>query len=157
MKKDPSLFKCLMLSAFLVVITSCTPESCLEETESFLKASFYSYSKPLNALPPDSLTVYGAGRDTAKIYASAQAIKEARLPLNPQTGSSVFIIRLNGISDTLSLSYSSYPHLISRECGYTYYHNITEPPAFTKNIIDSVWIKNNVITTKNEENIRIFY
>lgn len=154
MKKDLSLIIFILLSV-LTVLISCTPESCLEKTESFLEASFYSDSTK-TALAPDSLTIYGAGRDTSKIYSSTAAIRVASLPLNAQTGSSVFIIKINGITDTLSFQYFSYPHLISRECGYTYYHNI-EPPAFTKHIIDSIWTKNNVITTKDEENIRIFY
>jgi hypothetical protein len=155
MKKDSHLCIPLLLLAYLTVITSCTPESCLEKTESFLEASFYSDSTK-NAMAPDSLTIFGAGRDTSKIYSSKAAVRVASLPLDAQTGSSVFVIKINGITDTLSFFYYSYPHLISRECGYTYYHNI-EPPAFTRHIIDSISIKNNVITPKDEENIRIYY
>ena len=152
--KKVSHFSIFVLSlACLSVIISCTPESCLEKTESFLDASFYIGD---TATPPDSLTIFGAGRDTSKIYSSKAAVKIANLPLDPQTGSSVFVIKINGTTDTLSFSYYSYPHLISRECGYTYYHNI-EPPVFTMHIIDSIRVINKVITPKDEENIRIYY
>ncbi len=156
MKKDSSLFIFILLSVFLTSLISCTPESCLEDTESFLEASFYSDSTG-KALAPDSLTVFGAGRDTSKIYSASTGVRVASFPLNAETGSSVFIIKINGTTDTLTFLYSSYPHLISRECGYTYYHDLIESPLFTTNIIDSISTKNNVITTKIEENIQIFY
>lgn len=139
----------------LLYFAACTPESCLEETESFLEASFYSYATG-GILAPDSLTLYGTGRDTSMIYSSLAAVKIASIPLNPAETTSSFVIMINGVEDTLVFSHFSYPHLISRECGYTFYHNL-DSMSFTKNAIDSVWIRNNIITTFDEENIRIFY
>ncbi|HLN56207.1 MAG TPA: DUF6452 family protein [Bacteroidales bacterium] len=147
----------ILLTGIIAFLESCTPESCLDDTESFLEASFYNY-KTKNVQVPDSITIYGVGRDTSKVYSSALAIKVASLPLNPASTSSAFVVRINGISDTLSISHFSYPHLISKECGYTYYHEIyPDSLTFTKNTIDSIWIKNRIITTLDEENIRIFY
>lgn len=148
----------IIMSVILISMTflsSCTPESCLEETESSLEASFYSYSSK-NPQTPDSLTSFGLGMDTSRIYSAATGVRFARLPLNPDTLSSVFTIKINGVADTLSLFHTSYPHLISRECGYAFYHNI-DSVQFTNNGIDSIWIRNTVVTTTDEENIRIFY
>lgn len=156
MRKRTRLFILVFLPGILTIISSCTPESCLEETEAFLKSSFYSYTNPQEALPPDSLTVYGLGRDTSLVYSAAPAVRIARLPLNPAAPSSVFVFRINGVTDTLSLYHYSYPHLISRECGYTYYHNL-DSLSFTMNAIDSIWIRNGVITTLDNENIQVFY
>ncbi|NLA49578.1 MAG: hypothetical protein GX876_08970, partial [Bacteroidales bacterium] len=41
----------------LVLSVSCTPGSCFEETNAYLKASFYQTSTD-RAVPPDSLTLY---------------------------------------------------------------------------------------------------
>lgn len=155
MKDRISVIKMTVLLIAMTFLSSCTPESCLEETEAFLEASFYSYSSK-NPQIPDSLTSFGLDMDTSRIYSAATGIRLARLPLNPDALSSAFTIRINGVADTLSFFHTSYPHLISRECGYTFYHNI-DSVLFTNNGIDSIWIRNTVVTTTDEENIRIFY
>lgn len=155
MKDRISVIIPTILLCVLVCLHSCTPESCLEDTEAFLEASFYSYSTG-NAQAPDSLTAFGFGRDTSRIYSATPGIRVARLPLHPEAGSTAFLISINGVGDTLSFIHTSYPHLISRECGYTFYHNI-DSVSFTTNAIDSIWVKNIVVTTIDEENIRIFF
>ena len=155
MKRKASGYIALLLSGILFFFCSCTPESCIDDTESFLEAKFFSRST-LNQQTPDSLTVYGYGRDTAKIYSASRLINIASLPLNPSAQSTVFVFIINGITDTISFYHYSYPHLISRECGYSYNHTL-DSLKHTNNNIDSVWVKNNLITTTNEENIHIFY
>lgn len=139
---------------FLFII-SCTQEACFDETNAYLKASFYlkSTQKPL---APDSLTLYGIGRDTSKIYTKTPSIKQALIPLNSSAGSCGFIVRINGVSDTIFIRYTSFPHLLSQECGYTYYHTL-DSVAVTKNIVDSLAVQLNAVTTLNGENIRIYY
>lgn len=139
----------------LVSLSSCTPESCFDETDAFLEASFYSYTTG-NAQVPDSLTAYGLGRDTSKIYSAVPGLRLARLPLQPYAASTTIVIIINGVADTLSFVHTSYPHLISRECGYTFHHDL-ESVSFTTNAIDSIWVRNIFVTTIDEENIRIFY
>lgn len=155
MKRHFSVIIPTLLTLALMCLSSCTPESCLDETDAFLEASFYSKTTK-TAQVPDSLTVYGLGRDTSRIYSATQGIRLARLPLQPDAASTSFVISLNGTVDTLSFVHTSYPHLISRECGYTFYHDI-ESVTFTMNAIDSIWVRNIFVTTTDEENIRIFY
>jgi hypothetical protein len=150
----------LTISAFLIVISllliiSCTPGSCFEETNAYVKASFYLNSTG-KLLAPDSLTIYGEGMDSVKIYTRAPKVTLANIPLNSSVESCSLIFIINGINDTITFSYSSYPHLISKECGYTFYHNI-EMPSFTKNIIDTIIMRKSTITTINEENLLIYY
>jgi hypothetical protein len=140
---------------FLLLLSSCSPESCYEETNAFLKVSFYkSTTGKLTA--PDSLTLFGLGMETNKLYDKTAGVQRAFFPLNSGTDNCVFIIRINGISDTITLSYSSYPHLISKECGYSFYHTL-ETLTTTHHIIvtDSIMKRN--ITTLNGENIHIYY
>ena len=144
-----------ILSGLILFMLSCTPESCFEETKSFLKASLYdNITKKLQA--PDSLTAYGLNMETNKLYNKAKKLQIALLPLNALTDNCAFIIKINGITDTLELWYSSYPHLVSKECGYTFYHNL-DTLTYTTNAIDSIYIRKNIITTINEENVQIFY
>ena len=146
-----SLF--IMMPAIILFIGSCTAGSCFEETESYLKATFY-----VNATPaaPDSLTLYGLNNDSL-IYYKTVNVQPALIPLNASTESSSFIIQVNGISDTIVFQYTSYPHLISKECGYTYYHQLDTLPRFTKHFIKDIYTGNKTITNLNVENIRIFY
>jgi hypothetical protein len=138
-----------------ILMASCTPGSCFEETNAFVKTTFFLDSTGVK-LAPDSLTVYGIGRDTSKIYNKTRNINPALLPLDASTGGCGFVIRINGINDTISFTYSTYPHSISKECGYTFYHTI-DFPVYSTNIIDSVGLVKSTITTLSEENIRIYY
>ena len=144
-----------IFALFSLVLTFCTPEACFEETNSFVKASFYQNATG-KYLAPDSITLYGSSMETSKLYNRARYVQPALMPLNSATDNCTLIIRINGIADTLTMTYSSYPHLISKECGYTFYH-ILDSYIVTKNIIDTIIIRNRSITTVNEENIRIFY
>lgn len=140
---------------FVTFHGSCTPEACFEETNVFVKASFYDYATK-NISAPDSITLFGLGRETEKIYDCARGVKPALFPLDASTDNCKFIIRINGSADTLEFRYYSYPHLISVECGYTFYHNL-DTILHTTNNIDYIFIGKRNISTVNEENIRIFY
>mgnify|MGYP001590654895 CR=1 FL=1 len=153
MMKLRSFLAVLSIVGISALMISCAPEACFEETNAYLKASFYISNE--EQVAPDSLTVFGLGQ-TTKIYNKAGNVQPALLPLNASAGSCIYIIRINGLNDTIQFLYSSYPHLISKECGYTFYH-ILDLPVYTQNNIDTILIINRSITTANEENIRIFY
>lgn len=146
-----------LVSGFFLLFYSCTPQSCFEQTDALVKATLY-LNKSGKLLAPDSLTIYGLNMETNKLYNRANRVTMAQLPLNASESQSTFIIKINGITDTLVFRYTSYAHLISKECGYTFYHNlISDSLTYSKNSIDTIYIPNNNITTLNEENIRIFY
>ena len=144
----------LFLSATFILF-SCTPQSCQEETEVLIGSSFYM-SGTGRSTAPDSVTVYGAGKDGSFICRNATGKQVIFLPPDASSGYCSFVIGINGIYDTLTFSYSTYPHLLSKECGYTYFYTISGC-SFTENAIDTVIIRNNRVTNRNEENIRIFY
>ena len=150
------LFLLIPLFLFLYIFSSCTPVSCIEETNAFVKVSFYN-SETRKLTPPDSITIFGLGMETNKLYDKGFRVQPALLPLNAAADKCVYIIIINGITDTLALTYNSYPHLISKECGYSFYHTIDTTLTITHYDIDSVKIMKRNITTINEENIRIYY
>jgi hypothetical protein len=146
----------IVLTGLLLLLFSCAPDSCFDVTESFVKASFYdNVTKKMRA--PDSLTLYGINMDTNLVYSKKSNIQPALIPMDASASGCRFIIKINGLTDTLEFSYNSYPHLVSKECGYTFYYNLTDTPRYSKNAIDYIYLTNRNITTVNEENIRIFY
>jgi hypothetical protein len=155
MRKSLSRSLIFVLSGLIILVFSCIQGSCFDETESYLKASFYNTSFG-KIVAPDSLTLYGLNRDSI-IYDKVADLTLALIPLNDTAQSSTFVIKINGITDTIEFRYSSYPHLISKECGYTYYHHLDAAPVFTKHIIDSILIDSPTVTNLKIENITIKY
>jgi hypothetical protein len=144
----------IILPCLIFSLASCTPGSCFEETESYLKASFYN-NETKKLVAPDSVTLYGLNNDSI-IYDKSAKVQPALIPLNASKDTCTFVIVINGVTDTVEFTYNSYPHLISKECGYTFYHQLDT--VLTKNhAIKDVYISNKTITNLNVENIRIFY
>ena len=141
---------------FTALIYSCAPEACLEETGSFLNASLYNDTTKKKE-SPDSLTIYGLNHETSKLYDKAKGVQPALLPLDQSADNCSFIVRINGITDTITFRYTSRPHLISKECGYAIFHNLVDTPFYTKNAIDYIYSASRNVTNVHEENIRIFY
>lgn len=139
----------------MLLLSSCTPGSCFDETNAFVKATMYLTSTE-KATAPDSLTLYGMNMDTNRIYNKDAGVRLALLPLNDSASSCAFVMKINGIYDTVTFEYTSYPHLLSKECGYTFYHTI-ERALYTRHLIDTIMVRKSTVTTLNEENIRIYY
>jgi hypothetical protein len=153
MRKPGHYFSVLLIALGSAFIISCTPGACYEETNAYLKATFYSNkSKEKNS--PDSLTLIGLNK-TEKIYNKESGIQPAFFPLDASSESCTFVIKINNVTDTIQFIYSSYPHLISKECGYTFYHKL-DTFYLSRNAF-YVYKSSNNVTTANEENIRIFY
>ena len=153
--KKNKLFLLIMLVVFPLHFFRCTPESCLEETTSFINATFYKTSTSKPAMP-DSVTVFGIGKEDFRLYSKSTGLSGLRLPLNPSAGECGFVIKINNTTDTLRFRYTSFPHLVSKECGFTYYHTLDTTLVYG-NAITRVVERNKNITTFNEENIRIYF
>jgi hypothetical protein len=156
MKISTRRYITIILSGLILFLHSCTPGSCFEETTAFLNATFYKTGSDIPAIA-DSVTVYGIGRDSARIYNKSQKVSKILLPLDASSVTSGFVIKIDDITDTLILYYSSYPHLISKECGITFYYTLDPQYSVTGSKVDTIIFRNNNITNINEENIRIFY
>jgi hypothetical protein len=153
MKNPVSFFSAMLIVLGSTVMISCTPEACFEETNAYLKATFYSNTSKVTDTP-DSLTLIGLNK-TVRIYNKESGVQPALFPLDASSDTCTFIIKINNVTDTIQFIYSSYPHLISKECGYTFYHKL-DTFYLSRNAF-YVYKSSNNITTANEENIRIFY
>jgi hypothetical protein len=144
----------ILVPGIIMFLYSCTTGSCFEETECYVKAGFY---KNTTRTPPDSLTLSGLNNDSL-IYNHQASIQPGLIPLNSSVDSCTFIIVINGESDTIEFRYTNYPHLISKECGYTFYHHLdTIIPLEHFHSIKRIEYINQTITNLNAENIRIYY
>lgn len=151
-------FTCYILFGLIIILlgqtSSCVPQACLEDMEANAKGSFYATGTG-KLQTPDSVTLYGLGRDTSKIYDNASKLQTIEIPLDAGSDTCRFVLKINGTADTLTFIYTSYPHLVTKECGYTYYHTVDQI-INTRPSVDFL-ISNGKITTTNEENFRIFY
>jgi hypothetical protein len=149
-------FSILFLLLLVIrLIPSCTPETCIGETTSFVHVTFYkATTNKLTA--PDSITVFGIGLDTARLYSKALNTSSIKLPLDASSDRCGFMLKINNKTDSLKFVYTSYPHLISKECGITFFYSLNSLQA-GGSAIDTVLIFNKNITTFNGENIRIIY
>ena len=143
-----------IISILILTLSQCAPLPCTLETDAKLKASFFSTGTG-TAIAADSVTLYGIGRDTSKIYYKATSLKSISFPLNSGADSCSFFIKLNTHTDTITFYYSNYTHLISKECGYTFYHTLDS--IRHNRSVPNYNIMNSTITTINAENIRIFF
>jgi hypothetical protein len=145
------------LSGVILFCLSCAPQTCYENTEAMVNASLYLKSSG-KIQAPDSLTVYGVNMETNKLLDKIKGVKVVNLPLDAAATSCIYVIRINDTNDTVRFVYDSFPHLISKECGYTFYHNLVpDSLTYTKHKIVSISVSKSSITTTNEENIRIYY
>lgn len=144
-----------LIAGLILLVSSCTPGSCFDETEARVKATFYSLQTQ-KILIPDSISLYGIDMDTNKIYDKDFKVQSIQFPLKASGISCKFIIKINGVIDTMEFSYSNYPYLLSKECGYTFFYNL-DTVVHSFNIIKSVSFEKKTITTFNEENMRIYY
>ncbi|MBA4321510.1 MAG: hypothetical protein C0408_01700 [Odoribacter sp.] len=156
MKNKRSGFSRLtILLLFILFFISCTPESCFENTTSMVNATFYK-AGTYKPLAPDSITVFGIGKEINKLYSKSTKLTVIQLPLNASSESCGFVIKINDITDTIKFTYSGFPHLISMECGITFHYTLNSHWKHGSTI-DSIKIINSNITTFSEENIRIYY
>jgi hypothetical protein len=144
-----------ILSVAILILHSCVSESCFDETIPFIRASFYRTGSNLVQVP-DSITVYGIGNESVKVYNKARNVSVMELPLDASSEECGFVIKINTVTDTLRFTYTNYYHLISKECGITFFH-ILDSYKVSGIQVDTIIIRNNNITTSHEENIRIFY
>lgn len=102
----------------------------------------------------DSITIYGAGSDTA-IYNNAKQQKVLYMPLRCDTALSVYELTWHGLTDTLYVHHSNDIYFIDLACGCKVYHLIDSVWG-TEKFIDSCKIVNAAVSTYNETNISLY-
>ena len=76
-------------------------------------------------------------------------------PMDMNALSSTMIMQADSLVDTLIINYTVVPVLVSYECGFTNTFEVSGL-SYTRHLIDSISMINNVANVDNEENLKIF-
>jgi hypothetical protein len=147
-------FILLILPVLFLYSIACTPQGCDEETQATVNGTFYRTGTGTSQAP-DSVTLFGLGKDTNLIYDNARDERIIKIPLDAGSDTSRFVMMINDSYDTVTFIYTSYTHLVSKACGFTFYH-VLDTIINNRDTIN-YYIINRDVTTIYKENIRIFY
>jgi hypothetical protein len=157
MKLKNQLFFLIVLIIFF--ICSCDTPPCEDTNGVQVNLGFYHFDgKALKDTLIDSLNIF-LKNDSASHFSDGTKKKtgEVALPLSMITDSSTFIFQFDSsVNDTLTFRYTQHLKLVSYECGFVNFFNITSYET-TTNRIDSVWIRKDLVEYGNEENIKIYF
>lgn len=149
----------IRLIIIIVAVSSCTADPCEYPDGVRANIGFYTFDgKSLQDTLIDSLKVYLLNDSLTVFYdGKSKEIKTIALPLSMISDTSSFIMEFeSGIKDTLTFVYTQYLKLVSHECGFVNYYNITNYEV-SNNLIDSLWIRKDLVEYGNEENIKIYF
>lgn len=138
-----------------VCISSCSDQPCYEETDPLMNTVLL-VSGTGEIAKADSLRVYTYRETDTLKFVRVTGASTFSVPLDPSGDESVFMITLNGITDTAWIRYIRRPHLVSPECGYTIVSEITGLRT-THNIIDTLIIENKSVNLDGQKNLHLFY
>ncbi len=148
-------FRITVLVLLTLLSQACSEQACYDDTDALVNVILLE-SGTGAAKKSDSLKITGLTFPSPVELVTETSVTKFSVPLNPAEETSVIVILLNGIADTATISYTNFIHLVSPECGYTFYSTINSLNT-THNIIDSLIIENKNITVDGERNMRLFY
>lgn len=141
--------------AMVISLTSCSVQPCYDETDPVM-ITHLLISGTGETAKADSLRVRGISPTGILKFVDARSVSSFTVTLDPSADQSLFVITLNGISDTAVIFYTRKPHLVSPECGYTFVSDISGLMT-THNIIDTLMIENKSVNLDGQKNLHLFY
>jgi hypothetical protein len=145
----------ILLLAIPGLFQSCD-EECMSRPESLAGINFHTIIDGIDRNEVvDGLTVYGLERQDSLLY-SSRNLRSVNLPLNGLLRESAFVMVFGETADTVWLSYDVVPWFLSEECGFILNFELLGA-RHTINMIDSVVIIINEISTFDDTNIRIYH
>ena len=120
------------------------------------KVSLNATNNTLTATPwsIDSISVKGVGVDSL-LYNNTKKISQVGLVLNKVDRQSAYVLTLNGMKDTLTITHTNVTEFLSLECGCIKVYSI-DSAFVTNHAVDSIQIINHQVNTENATNIRIY-
>lgn len=140
----------LVMSAY-----SCSDKACYEEMDPLMYTSLLESGTGASK-KADSVRVIAASSSGHVNLVRQSSVTFFTMPLDPANDQSVFYVIINGVTDTAVLTYTRQPHLVSAECGYTFFSELTGLTT-THNIIDTLIIESKSVNLDGEKNLRLFY
>ncbi|TVQ12290.1 MAG: hypothetical protein EA361_11460 [Bacteroidetes bacterium] len=149
-----------------MALASCLNEVVCEDVATVpVRIGFYAVDTVKDTPAPLSISkisIFGLGKDSV-IYDNRDNVSQVELPLDSTLDSCAFIFRVTNpndtilffADDTLWFIYNRLPNLISMECGFTTFYELSHV-RHSRNWIDSVAIDDANITNSLNEHIKIF-
>lgn len=153
MKRLSHILLPVMMTA--ICLASCSDQPCYEETDPLMNTVLL-VSGTGELAKADSLRVYTYRETDTLRFVKVTGASSFSVPLDPASDESLFLITLNGVTDTAWIMYNRRPHLVSPECGYTIVSEITGLRT-THNIIDTLIIENKSVNLDGQKNLHLFY
>ncbi len=158
---------CLLSFIAAVVISTQSPcsadETCAQAGGGMVNCQLYKKNPETGSQSRDtlpSLTITALGTDSI-IINNQTSVKDFSLPLRYTADSTVLVLHYDeelykDQKDTLYIHQKNTPFFESMKCGYTMTQVITGI-RYTKNQIDTIYIRNKNANTDGTENLQIFY
>ena len=139
----------------LFFTSGCNLDRPCEETTKFpVKISFYySQDQILNDTLLNNLTVFALARSDSLI-ADSDTLQSINLPLSIFSDTTLFVFRLNSVTDTLSFYYDRQLMLLSKACGFVMFFTLNEVQV-THHFIDSLSITDRSLDANKNEHLQI--
>ncbi len=156
MKKK--IFYLLGLVTLLTSLSSCEEKTiCDLSTDAPLRANFYSILNDTLEVDTlvESITVVGVGNSDSLVEGLSSQ-NGVNFTLNPFEDLTSFHLILDGVSDTITISYDRELELVSELCGFITTFDIRKLQS-TYHYIDSVALINTKVRTENEQHVKIYF
>jgi len=149
------VYQVIWLVTFTFSMAACSTGACFEDIDPVVIVSIYSDSTQ-NVIACDSIKVTGLTESGDTLLVDNTSVSQFSFSLDPIHNEAKLCIALDDATDTITLTYTNYPHIVSPDCGYTIFSSISAVTT-TKNIIDTITIENKSVTLNGETNLCLFY
>ena len=149
-----------LLGALLIMtgMVGCSGEDCPINNTVMGKMAFYDpYGDAVAFVGTLGVSVVRPQGDSVVLNRMSNA-SEATFPLSYAHGTDTVVLDYNqGVAyDTLYVSHTNTPTLVSVDCGMAMFHSITSVSA-TRHVIDSIVLKSSEVNYDERENIQVIY
>jgi len=150
------LIPLILVLLLLALYPSCEKGGvCTQSVLSVVNAAFYGWDGEQEVdIFVNNFTLFGEGSDSL-LYDSINSLTSFSFPMDMNALSSTMILQADSLMDTLIINYTLVPILVSYDCGFTNAFEMSGL-SYTRHLIDSVSMINNLASLDNEENLKIF-
>ena len=145
----------VLAGAAAIALAACSNEGCQNNRNSIPMAGFYALEGE-QQLSVKGLAIYGLGSPgDSLLLDSTRSSHQVYLPLRGEVPSTSFVFSAGQISDTVTLTYNSWPYFDGEDCGAMWRYELTRID-YQRTLIDSIFITDSLITNIERERLMIF-
>lgn len=138
-----------------IALAACSNEGCQNNRNSIPMAGFYAL-KDEQSLSVRGLAIYGLGSPgDSLLLDSTRTSHQVYLPLRGEVPATSFVFTAGQISDTVTITYNSWPYFDGEDCGAMWRYELTRID-YQRTLIDSILITDSLITNIERERLMIF-